>query len=49
MIMIRHELKQNRISLAAWTAAVGFLLVICILIFPEMMEEYWQRIPLVNR
>lgn len=39
MIMIRHELKQNRISLAAWTAAVGFLLVICILIFPEMKEE----------
>lgn len=39
MIMIRHELKQNRISLAAWTAAVGFLLVICILIFPEMKDE----------
>ncbi len=39
MIMIRHELKQNRISLATWTAAVGFLLVICILIFPEMKEE----------
>ena len=39
MIMIRHELKQNRISLAAWTTAVGFLLVICILIFPEMKEE----------
>lgn len=39
MTMIRHELRQNRISLAVWTLAVGFLMVICILIFPEMKEE----------
>lgn len=39
MTMIRHELRQNRISLAVWTLAVGFLMIICILIFPEMKEE----------
>ena len=39
MTMIRHELKQNRISLAVWTLAVGALMAVCILIFPEMKEE----------
>lgn len=39
MTMIRHELRRNRISLAVWTLAVGFLMIICILIFPEMKEE----------
>lgn len=39
MTIIRHELRQNRISLAVWTAAVGFLMAVCILIFPEMKEE----------
>lgn len=39
MTIIRHELKQHRISLIVWTAAVGFLLAVCILIFPEMKEE----------
>lgn len=39
MTVIRHELRQNRISLAVWTLAVGFLMIICILIFPEMKGE----------
>ncbi len=39
MTIIRHELKQNRISLIVWAAAIGFLLAVCILIFPEMKEE----------
>ena len=39
MTMIRHELRQNRISLAVWTLAVGALMAVCILIFPEMQEE----------
>lgn len=39
MTMIRHELKQNKISLIVWTAAIGLLLAVCILIFPEMKEE----------
>ena len=39
MTMIRHELKQNKVSLAVWTAAIGALCAVCILIFPEMKEE----------
>ncbi len=39
MTMIRHELKQNKVSLAVWTAAIGALFAVCILIFPEMKEE----------
>ena len=39
MTVIRHELKQSRISLIIWTAAIGFLLAVCIFIFPEMKGE----------
>lgn len=39
MTMIRHELKQNRISMTVWTAAIGLLFAVCIFIFPEMKEE----------
>lgn len=39
MTIIRHELKQSRISLIIWTAAIGFLLAVCIFMFPEMKGE----------
>lgn len=39
MTMIRHELKQNKISLIVWTAGIAALMVICIFIFPDMKEE----------
>lgn len=39
MTIIRHELKQNRISLIVWTFGIGLLLAVCIFIFPEMKEE----------
>lgn len=39
MTMIRHELRQNRISMTVWTAAIGLLFAVCIFIFPEMKEE----------
>ena len=39
MTIIKHELKQNRISLTVWTVAIGFLLAICIFLFPEMKSE----------
>lgn len=39
MTMVIHEIKQNKISLAVWTAAIGVLMAVCILIFPEMKEE----------
>ncbi len=39
MTMIRHELKQSRVSLAVWTISIGFLLAVCICMFPEMKTE----------
>lgn len=39
MTLIRHEWRQGRISLIIWTAAIGFLLAVCIFLFPEMKGE----------
>lgn len=39
MVLVRHELRQERVPLVVWTAAVSFLLAICIFIFPEMKGE----------
>ena len=39
MTLVRHELKQGRISLLIWTASIGFLLAICVFLFPEMKGE----------
>lgn len=42
MTLLRHELKQGRNSLIIWTAAIGFLLAVCIFLFPEMKGEMNQ-------
>ncbi len=39
MTLIKHELRQGRISLVVWTGAIAVLLVICLLVFPEMKGE----------
>ena len=39
MTILFHELKQNRVSFAVWTAAIGFLLAICVFMYPEMKGE----------
>lgn len=39
MTIFKHELKQGRISLIIWTLAVGFLLAVCVFMFPEMKGE----------
>lgn len=39
MTLLRHELKQGRNSLIIWTTAIGFLLAICVFLFPEMKGE----------
>ena len=39
MTMIRHELRQGRISFLIWTISISFLLVVCIFLFPEMKGE----------
>lgn len=39
MTLIRHELRQGRLSFAIWTGSIAFLLIICIFLFPEMKDE----------
>ena len=39
MTLVKHELRQGKTSLLIWTAAIGFLLAICIFLFPEMKGQ----------
>ena len=39
MTLVKHELRQGKMSFLIWTAAIGFLLVVCIFLFPEMKGE----------
>ena len=39
MTLVKHELKQGKTSFLIWTAAIGFLLAICIFLFPEMKGQ----------
>lgn len=39
MTLVKHELRQGKISFMIWTASVGLLLVICIFLFPEMKDQ----------
>ena len=39
MILIKHELKQGWKSLAIWTASIGFFIIICVFLYPEMKGE----------
>ena len=39
MTVMIHELRQNRTSFLVWTAAISFLLAVCIFLYPEMKDE----------
>ena len=39
MTIIKHEMRQSRISLAVWTAAIALLFLTCIFMYPEMKGE----------
>lgn len=39
MTVTRHELRQGRAPLAIWTASIGALMAMCILLFPEMKAD----------
>lgn len=39
MTLIKHELKQGKISFLIWTASIGFMLAVCIFMFPEMKGQ----------
>lgn len=38
----RHELRDNALSTAIWTAAVSFFMMLCVLIFPQMADQMEQ-------
>lgn len=39
MTIVKHELRQGRTAFIIWTASVGFLLAVCVFLFPEMKGE----------
>ena len=39
MTIVRHEIRLGRIPFLIWTAAIGFMMVICIVMFPEMKGQ----------
>lgn len=39
MIILEKELRQNWKAFLIWTAVIAFMLVICVLMFPEMSKE----------
>ncbi len=39
MTVLKHELKQGKLSLIIWTAAIAGLLAICVLIYPQMGDQ----------
>ncbi len=42
MTVFKHELRTGRTALIIWTASIGFMLGICILIYPEMAADMNQ-------
>ena len=39
MTVFKLELRQGKTALIVWTAAIGFLLAVCVFLFPEMKGE----------
>lgn len=39
MTLVKHELRQGKTAFLIWTTSIGFLLVICIFLFPEMKGQ----------
>lgn len=42
MIVLAHELKTGRKILAIWTLCIGFMIVLCLLLYPEMGDQISQ-------
>lgn len=39
MTLVWHELRQGRLAFWIWTASIGFFLMICVFMFPEMKDQ----------
>lgn len=42
MTVFLHELKRGKLALIIWTAAISFMLVVTVLLFPEMKPQMSQ-------
>ena len=39
MTLYLHELRRGRLALIIWTAALAFMLMVCVIIYPEMKSQ----------
>ena len=39
MTIVKHALRRSKTSLLIWTVSIGFLMAICIFLFPEMKTQ----------
>lgn len=39
MVLLKHEMKQGKVSLMIWTAVIAFMLAVCIFVYPEMAGQ----------
>ncbi len=39
MTLVKHELRQGKTSFLIWTVSIGFLLAVCVFLFPEMKGQ----------
>jgi len=39
MTLVTHELRQEKLPFFIWTGSIGFLLAVCIFLFPEMKGQ----------
>ena len=39
MTLVKHELRHGKTAFLIWTASIGFLLAVCIFLFPEMKGQ----------
>ena len=39
MTILKHELRQGKLSFLIWPGSIGFLLAVCVFLFPEMKGE----------
>ncbi len=39
MTLVKHECRQNKTAFLIWTVSVGFLLAVCVFLFPEMKGQ----------
>lgn len=39
MTIVKHELRRSKLMLIIWTAAIGFMLAIAVLLYPQMKDE----------